>query len=224
MKLHHALLSSCSRRVTITARILGIELDHHLVDLRVPADRAAVRALNPMGKVPVLEDGDLVLWESHAIMQYLCALTPGQTVYPAAPRARAEVDRWLHWTSAHLAPTVGGLAFERLWKKALTGADADPGQVDRHEAALHLAATVLDGHLAGRTWLAGDALTLADVSVACTLMHAAPARLPIDRYAHVAAHRARVAEVDAWRGTEPPLLRPAAPGAISSKPAGAPRA
>jgi glutathione S-transferase len=207
MKLHHALLSSCSRRVTITARILGIELEDHRVDLRVPADRAAIRALNPMGKVPVLEDGDLVLWESHAIMQYLCALTPDQTLYPAAPRARAEVDRWLSWTSGHLAPAVGGLAFERLWKKALTGADADPGQVDRHETTLHPLGAVLDAHLDGRTWLAGDALTLADVSVACTLMHARPARLPIDRYARVEAHRARVAELDAWRRTEPPLLR-----------------
>jgi len=207
MKLHHALLSSSSRRVTITARLLGVELEDHLVELRSAADRAAIRAINPNGKIPVLEHGELVLWESHAIMQYLCDLTPGQTLSPAEPRARAEVNRWLYWTSGHLAPVVGALAFEHLWKRMLTGAGADPGQVDRHETAFHQVAAVLDRALEGRAWLAGDALTLADVSVACTLMHAAPARLPIDAYDNVLAHRARVAQLEAWRCTEPPVLR-----------------
>src|SRR5678815_5249851 len=96
MKLHYGTLSSSSRRVTIVASILGIPLELHPVDLRDKAARAALERKNPNSKIPVLEDGDFVLWESNAIMQYLCEKTPGQTLLPSEVRARADVQRWLN--------------------------------------------------------------------------------------------------------------------------------
>ena len=82
MKLHYANMSACSRRVSITVALLGLTLEENIIDLRRPTDRVALRALNPNEKIPVLEDGELVLWESHVIMQYLCNKTPGQQLYP----------------------------------------------------------------------------------------------------------------------------------------------
>src|SRR4051812_24029046 len=116
MRLYHDPNSTCSRRVTITVALLGIAVEDQRLDLGAAADRAALRKLNPGGAVPVLEDGELVLWESHAIMQYLCNRTAGQRLYPTAPAARADVDRWLFWIAGSLEPPAGGLNVENLWK------------------------------------------------------------------------------------------------------------
>src|SRR3954470_16037094 len=133
MKLHYNPMSSSSRRVTITAALLGIRFDEHVVDLRDRAARAELEKLNANSKVPVLEDEGFVLWESSAIMQYLCERTPGQTLYPVDPRTRADVNRWLFWSAAHWSTSIGHLGWEHVWKKLATGQDADPEQVKRHE-------------------------------------------------------------------------------------------
>lgn len=201
MRLHYANMSSSSRRVSVVVAHLGVELEHHTVDLM--KDRKALTALNPNGKIPVLEDGDLVLWESHAICQYLCELTPGQELYPRELRPRTDVQRWLYWVSAHLSPAAGAIGFEKLWKKLVTGGDPDPAQIARHEVFLHQFLKVLDDHLANRTWISGKALSLADYSVAATLMYERRAELPIGSYRHVRALLDRVHEQDAWKRTEP---------------------
>ena len=203
MKLYHAALSSSARRVTITAHHLGLRLDEQLVDLRRPEDRARLIAINPNNKIPVLEDGDFVLWESHAIMQYLCDKAgPQQTLYPAELRARADVNRWLFWSSSHLAPAVGPINFERMWKKWVTGGDADPALVARHEGFFHLAAKVLEGHLADRTWVSGRDLTLADISIGATLMYAEKTQLPLEPYPRLRAYLGRVRALEGWKATE----------------------
>jgi glutathione S-transferase len=201
MKLFHHPVSSSARRVNLVAAHLGLTLDEQLVDLRSQADRAALRELNPNEKIPVLVDGDLVLWESHAIMQYLCERTPGQTLYPSEPRARADVNRWLFWIANHLSGTVGAISFERLWKKLVTGGDADPAVIARHEALFHPLAALLDRHLATRAWLSGDAPTLADYSLASTLMYADRTDLPLAPYRHLRALLGRVHELPAWAKT-----------------------
>jgi glutathione S-transferase len=206
MKLHYGKLSSSSRRVTITASMLGIELDLHHVDLRDKAARAELERLNANSKVPVLVDGDFVLWESTAIMQYLCETTPGQTLYPEAPRARADVNRWLAWSQAHWSPPIGGLGWENVWKKFVTGADPDPDQVTRHETFFNQFARVLDRHLEGRTWISGDHLTIADISIATPLMMTRLARLPIRPFTQIGSWLSRVQELPAWQATEPPPI------------------
>ena len=206
MKLHYGTLSSNSRRVRIAAKLLGITLEEHAVDLRDPAHRAQLAAINPNSKVPVLVDGDFVLWESIAIMQYFCDLTPGQTLYPTAPRARAEVNRWLSWAQSHWSPAIGGISWENVWKKFVTGDGPDVAHVKRNEAFLAQFATVLDQHLADRTWLAGEAVTLADIAVGAPLMVTKLARLPLRPYANLGRWYARVQELPAWQATESPLL------------------
>lgn len=206
MKIYHHAMSSSARRAVATATALGIPFESHVVDLIAPADRATLVALNPNNKIPVLVDGDFVLWESHAIMRYLCAKTPAQTLYPPEPRPRAEVDRWLDWSLAHLGPAVGPISFEKMWKKLVTGADPDPALVERFEKVLHQLAAVVDRHLANRTWIAGPAPTLADYSIASVLMYRAKTQLPLDGYKHLLAYLGRVAELPAWRATEPPRV------------------
>jgi glutathione S-transferase len=150
-----------------------------------------------------LVDGDFVLWESHAIMQYVCELAPEQAVYPREPRARADVDRWLFWHNAHFAPPLGGLGWENVWKKYVSGEGPDAGQVTRHEAAFNSVAKIVERHLSDRKWLAGDALTIADLSLAATVANAVTYRAPLDPYPNVRAHLDRIRALPSWKSTDP---------------------
>ncbi len=142
-------------------------------ELRLPYERidagmhygrnneAAYLAMNPNGRVPTLEDGDFVLWESNAILRYL-ALQYGEasSLYPEGARARASMERWLDWTLASLQPAERPL----FWGMVRT----PPEQRDM--AALQKAADetgklwqVLDERLKDRAYIEGQAFTLADI-------------------------------------------------------------
>jgi glutathione S-transferase len=203
MQLYHHPLSASARRVLMAAAHLGVALDLVDINLTSPDDRRRLEEMNANSKVPVLVDGDFVLWESCAIMQYLADGTPGQTVYPQDRAARADVNRWMFWTCQHFAPALGVFGWENVWKKVVTGEDADPRELARGARDVGQVATVLDKHLSTRRWLVGDAVTLADYAMAAPLMYKEQARLPLDDYPHVLAWFARVQDLPAWQSTTP---------------------
>ena len=212
MRLYFHPLSSNSRRVTMTAQQLGLELDLIIVDLLngEHKDPEFLR-FNPNGRVPLLEDDGFYLWESHAIMQYLADRSPDQTLYPHDARARADINRWLFWSAYHFTPAVGFISRERVSKKMVGGSGGpDPAEIQRGESLLTAAAQVLDAHLFGRQWIAQgiaqgiaqDKLTLADLAIAAPLMHTAAAQLPVLEYANLQRWFERIQALDAWRNTE----------------------
>jgi len=204
MKLYVHPLSGNSRRALLVAHHLDVPLERIVVDLTKGEQRTPPHlARNPNGLVPVLEDDGLMLWESRAIMQYLAEKTPGQTLLPSEPRARAEVNRWLFWCAGHMQPAAGILVRERF-VKTLKGEVADDVEIARGERLFAQTAPILDQHLAGRTWVAQDHLTLADFSLAASFALAGPARLPIADCPHLRAWLGRVQELEAWQRTAPP--------------------
>jgi len=117
-------------------------------------------ALNPTSKVPTLLDGDLVVWESNTILRYLAALhAPGLS--GATPAEKTHVERWMDFLLAAVNP-----GYMAAFKGAkLAPAERAPGY-DEAVADLIAQLKVLDGHLAGKAFLALGRLTLADVALA----------------------------------------------------------
>lgn len=202
MRLYHHPISSNSRRAMMTAIHLNLPIELATLSLMDEKDRRRLAQLNPNGKLPVLADGDFLLWESCAIMQYLVEQAPGQTLYPQSAQARADVNRWMFWGVQHFAPAVSVLAWENVWKGMSIGGAADPREVARGTRDLGQFAAVLDAHLAGRDWMVGDDLTLADFAIAAPLMYRDKALLPLEPYTNIAAWHARVRQLPAWRETE----------------------
>jgi glutathione S-transferase len=135
MKLYFHPMSGNSRRVLLVAAHLDVPLERVVVDLPKGEQRGVPHLRrNPNGRVPVLEDDGLVLWESRAIMQYLADKTPGQTLLPTDARGRADVNRWLFWCAAHMTPANAILVMENF-VKGVTGRGpaerADPGCAPR---------------------------------------------------------------------------------------------
>ncbi|WP_434300500.1 glutathione S-transferase family protein [Corallococcus exiguus] len=211
MKLYFHPLSGNSRRVLLVAVHLDIPLERIVVDLTTGKQReTSYLGINPNGRVPVLDDGGFVLWESRAIMVYLAEKTPGQTLLPTDAQGRADVNRWLFWCSSHLAPANTVLVLENFVKQRTGRGPPDPAEVARGEALFAQTAPVLDSHLAGRTWVTQERLTLADLSLAASFALAGPARLPLEGYANLRAWLGRVQELEAWQRTAPPMPPPAA--------------
>lgn len=202
MRLYHSPYSSNARRVVITAEELGVPLDLVEVNLMNDAERRRLRELNLNGKVPVLQDGDFLLWESCAIMQYLADNTPGQALYPAGPQARADVNRWMFWSCQHFSPAIGVLAWEHLWKGMTGNGEADPREVKRGLREVEEYASVLNTHMSGRQWLVGEGLTLADIAAAAPLMYVDPARIPVKGHSHVMRWLGQLQKRASWQHTE----------------------
>ena len=121
-------------------------------------------AINPAHCVPTLKDGDLVIWESRAILQYLCNKhAPSSTFYPTDPAARAKVDFLLCWDMGDLYASI--MAYEY----PLLGFRPMPKSIDDMKANFHKKLEFLDQHLIKGTYLTGESMTIADVSIAISL-------------------------------------------------------
>ncbi|HTN62542.1 MAG TPA: glutathione S-transferase family protein [Devosia sp.] len=119
--------------------------------------------LNPNGQVPVLLDGDFVLWESNAILLYLAEFYGQGTLWTEEPHLRARMYQWLGWQASELNPSWG-YAVQALMRKT-PGFD-DAGEIAKSIALWTGKMELLEAHLArGKAYVAGDQFTLADIAI-----------------------------------------------------------
>ncbi|AFY61719.1 glutathione S-transferase family protein [Synechococcus sp. PCC 6312] len=203
MKLYYFPPSPNTRKVHAVAIYLELPLELQLVNLEKGEQRTSeFLGLNPTGRTPVLQDGDFILWESTAIMQYLASLLPN-TLWPGDWRSRADIMRWQSWQLAHWYPVCQPLQYENFVKPLLQLGDPDPHVIEQATEPFHKAAIALNAHLAERKFLVNDSLTLADFSVASDLTYAIPGRFPLENYPHIRSWYTRIEQLPAWEKTAP---------------------
>ncbi len=204
MKLYNSDFSPNCLRVRAVAFELGVDLETVDVDLRATSSNAELLAVNPNGKVPVLVDGDFVLWESRAINAYLASSQAGRRLYPEDPRERALIDQWSSWQAIHLGPAMQKVAFERVLKARFGMGAADEGAAAaNHKESLRYLA-VLETRLAGRTWVVSE-LSIADFALASTFMFRKPSGISLDDFPGVSAWIERVEALGSWQKAVAPL-------------------
>jgi glutathione S-transferase len=202
MKLYMNPLSPNVRRVTLTAAVLGVQLEEKKLDFAKGEHKnPEYLALNPNGAVPTLVDGDFVLTESRAIMQYLASKKPESGLLPRDEAARADVTRWQFWDASHFSPHVASLAFERLLKGMMGLGDPDSRKIEEALGNFRRFAGVLSKRLEGRQFVVGAALTIADLTLASSLMYARQAEVPLAEFPAIQAWFARMTELDGWKKT-----------------------
>jgi glutathione S-transferase len=139
---------------------LGLECETMPVDLIKREQRTPqFLALNPFGRVPVLVDGDLTLWDSHAILAYLGDKTG--KLWRTTAAGRADALRWLFFLAGHISPPGSELAFNRIAVK-FAGLPADEAAIARGEKALPDVIAIVEGQLTKHRWMLGDDFTLVD--------------------------------------------------------------
>lgn len=147
-------------------------------------------AWNPTGKVPTLLDGDLAVWESHTILRYLAAKYP-TPLMPLPPGARSHVERWMDWGLASLNPVFLGGFRDAKKPEAERGADT----VKNLAAEL----VIVEGRLAHSPWLAGDAISMAEVALGPILRRCIAFPFELPPTPHLADWCERLAERPAFQ-------------------------
>ena len=118
-------------------------------------------AMNPMGLVPVLDDNGLILWESAAILRYLCAEYGQAPFWPKSARARAPLDTWAEWVKSSFTPALlNGLFYPLVRRDPAT---ITPAMIAEGAAAIAPLAQMLEVRLGQGPWLAGEEFTFADL-------------------------------------------------------------
>jgi glutathione S-transferase len=121
-------------------------------------------AKNPNGMVPLLEDGEVTLWESNVIVRYLCARHASGTLYPESLDARFRAEMWMDWQQTTLNP-AGRAAFVQLIRTPAE--QRDEAVIARSYAETEPLMALLDAELAQRPYLGGDSFSMADIPAAC---------------------------------------------------------
>jgi glutathione S-transferase len=184
IKIHGFPLSGHSHRVELFAALANIPFEMITVDLAGGEQRQeAFLKLNPFGQVPVIEDGDVVLSDSNAILVYL-AKTYAPNWIPSTPAEEAEVQRFL-------TMAAGDIGFGPATARLITvfGAPLDPEQA-QNIADRGLGR--LEAHLTGRNWTVGDQPTIADIALYSYIAHAPEGNVSLEAYPNIKSWLSRI--------------------------------
>ncbi|HEV2177035.1 MAG TPA: glutathione S-transferase family protein [Stellaceae bacterium] len=187
------------RRVLALAKHLNlvaefIHLDLMSGDLKAPS----YAELNPNLKAPTLVDGAVVLWESSAIMAYLC-LKQGSDMWPIENHSeQVEVLRWLSWNDNHWAPAVGPFYFEHIVKSTFGIGPPDRQSLLAKKPQLLKLAAILNRELEGRKYIVGNRLTIADFQLASMATDWSTAEMPLTEFPNIVGWLAGLNRIPAW--------------------------
>jgi glutathione S-transferase len=143
----------------------GIEYEHVAVNYMEESKQADYLAVNPNGRIPALQDGDVVLCESMAINLYL-AKTYGGGLYPQDAAGEAKAWQWSVWGISEIEPLQMQIVYQKLF---MPEDRRDAGIIAAAEKGLQRPLAVLDAELEGKEWLLGDAFTIADLNLAAVM-------------------------------------------------------
>lgn len=170
LTLHYHPLSSCSHKVLIALDCLDIEVDKQLLNLGDPAESARYHALWPVAKMPLLVDAGRPIPETSIIIEHLQRhhARPGRTLIPSEPDAALEVRLWDRLLDLYVMTPMQALTSDLLRPQG----ERDAHTVAQARERLGTTYALIDSHLKGRTWLAGDAFSMADCAAAPALFYA----------------------------------------------------
>ena len=193
-------------KVVLLCNAINIEPNYKLIQLHKGEHKADYfLQLNPDARVPVLIDGDFVLNESAAILQYL-AKKVNSTLWPSEIKQQARVLKWLFWQCNDWNKTVGAFSQHQVvlphWRNSPPEALSE-----QHLRAFDKLMSTFNHALNGKIYLVGDHLTIADISLGSYLMFADEANIPLDQYQNVRCWLEALKVTSWWKETQQQLLK-----------------
>lgn len=177
IKLQRYFLSGHCHRIELFLSLLELPYELIEIDLKTGAQKSpAFLAMNPFGQVPVIQDGDIILADSNAILVYLATKYGGPDWLPHDPVAAASVQHWL-------SEAAGMLAFgPATARRAMLNKTPVSPEVRARSQFLF---AVMDKELKNRPFLAGPAPTIADIANYTYSAHAEEGGISLDPYPHL---------------------------------------
>ena len=190
VRIHHFPKSGHAHRALVFAKLAGIAHETVFVDMAAGAHKSPeFLAMNPAGQVPVLEDGEIVVSDSNAILVYL-ARKYAPDWMPTNPEGEANVQRWL-------TLAAGEIAFGSCAARLITVFGA-PLNAEFAASIAAKAMEKLERGLDGREWLVGDRPSIADVAAYSYTAHAPEGNISLEPYPNIRAWIARFEALDGF--------------------------
>jgi glutathione S-transferase len=153
------------QKVLWTVGELGLEHKRHSVGGSFGGNRDdAFLAMNPNGLVPVIRDGEIVMFESNAIVRYLAARYGEGALRPSSPKALAAAEQWMEWQQTTLAPLIGTIFMNKVRKPK---PQCDHRAIEAAQAKLAEVLPIAEAALADRQWFAGEHFSFGDIVMGC---------------------------------------------------------
>jgi len=174
------------QKVMWAVRELGLE--HERIDAGGAfgkLDTPEYGAMNPNRKIPTLQDGDVVVWESNACVRYLAARYGAGSLWPEDPARRALSDVWMDWQQTTIQPDMNPIFWNLV---RIPEPQRDMAAVKAAAQRIGPSWQILDRHLADRRFVAGDTLTMGDIPVGCHWW----------RYANLSVEKPSLPNLDRW--------------------------
>jgi glutathione S-transferase len=185
IRLYTTWLSGHGHRVRLFLELLGLPYDPIEIDMSAGENRGpAFLAKNPFGQVPVIEDGEFVLFDSNAILVYLAKTYGDESWLPSDPKGAAAVQRWL-------SLAAGQLAYGPCAARLVTVFDAKLDWEAAKAVAVKLF-DVIEKEMASKPFAIGDHRTIADIAAYSYIAHAPEGGVSLDPYPHLRAWLRRV--------------------------------
>ncbi len=192
IKLYRHPLSGHSHRVELLLSLL--KLDYQSVDVDLLKGEQKLPefiAKNPFGRVPVLEDDEITITESNAILVYLAKRYGSHSWLPNDPVNAAAVEHWLAITASDISQ---GPAAARL----VTVFNSPNYDIEVCQKRAHTLFEIINQHLSTRRFLVGDQATIADVAAYAYIAHAPEGGVSLDNYSAIMTWLARVEALDGF--------------------------
>ena len=199
MKLYASRAAPNPQKISLALHELGLAHERVEVDILARENRQPpFLAINPTGKLPVLDDDGFVLWESNAILSYLGRKHVEKGLWPTTPKEDADALRWLFFEISMLQPPVADIWGERWLMPRFMGGAGDEALVEKALPTVQRPLKVLDGHLAGREFMLGK-FSLVDCAVAPVLNMLAVSAVKFDEHANVQRYFERVSGRESFK-------------------------
>lgn len=191
------------RKVLAGLDLLNTKYDYHFISYFEGQQKSeAYLKINPMATIPAATDGDCVITESNAILQYAADLDGDSPHYPKDLKKRADVNRWLFWEASAWFQSCYVYLVENVVKPLLK-AEPDQAKIDAEAPQWNRLASVLEAQLAKTKWVCGDEVTIADIAIASPMHLYAAQKLPLDKYPNISRWiKDCVGKLPAWQNTQ----------------------
>jgi len=195
VKVYGSDLSSPANKVRFVANYLGLTYDYSFVNLREGAQNTPeFRKINPIGKIPAIDDDGFTLFESNAICRYL-ADKNNSPIYPKGLKERAAVDEWLDFVSMHVNLGVSKVMYSRIFAP-LRRLEVDERSIKEGLEFLTRFLPNVDAQLSKHKYLTGNQITLADFNLLAALDPAEVAGIDMGPYKNIVKWRDELKQQD----------------------------
>jgi len=184
-------LSSPTNKVRYTANYLQIPHEYHPVNLGAGEHRKPeFLKINPIGKIPAIDDDGFKLAESNAIIRYL-ADKHQSPLYPRDLQQRALVDQWIDYASVHVMVALGKIMYNTYFYK-FGGAALDERSLQDGKHFIGICLPIVEQQLSQSTYIAGEKISLADLVMLAALDVSETVNIDLSVYPHIVAWRKKL--------------------------------